>query len=50
MEPNGFGSKNSLTSTYDNEEAISKRKHVLLFISETLDKINRFQGSDAGVV
>ena len=43
-----FGSKNSLVSTYDNVEAIFKR--ILIFISETFDNINRFQGSEAGVV
>ena len=44
-----LGSKNSLASTYDNDlEAIFKR--ILIFISETFDKINRIQGSVARVV
>ena len=37
MEP---GSKNSLASTYDNVEAISKRK--LIFFSDIFDNINIF--------
>ena len=43
-----LGSKKSLASTYDNVEAIFKR--ILIFISETFDKINIFQGSEAKVV
>ena len=42
-----LGSKSSLASTYDNEEAIFKR--ILIFISETFDQITRFQGSEASV-
>ena len=41
-------SKNSLASTYDNVEAIFKR--ILILISETYDKINMFQVSEARVV
>ena len=37
--------KNSLAKTYDNVEAILKR--ILIFISETFNKINRFHGSEA---
>ena len=44
----GLGSKTLLASTYDNVEAIFKR--ILIFISETFDKIKRFQGSEARVV
>ena len=43
-----LGSKKSLASTYDNVEAIFKP--ILIFIYETYDKINRFQGSGARVV
>ena len=43
-----MGRKNLLASTYDNVEAIFKQ--ILIFISETFDKINRFQGSEARVM
>ena len=36
-----LGSKNSLAGTYDNVKAIFKR--ILIFISETIDTINRFR-------
>ena len=39
------GSKNSLARTYDNVEAISKR--ILIFLSDTFDNINIFQGDEA---
>ena len=42
------GSKTSLASTYDNVEAICKRK--LIFLSDTFDNINIFQGDEAKVV
>ena len=43
-----MGSKISTESTNDNVDAIFKR--ILIFINETFDKINRFQGSEARVV
>ena len=43
-----LGSKKSLTSTYDNVEALFKR--ILILIRETFNKINRFLRSDAGGV
>ena len=43
-----LGSKNSLSNIHDNVEAIFKQ--ILIFISVTFDKINRFQGSEARVV
>ena len=39
------GSKTSLASTYDNVEAICKR--ILIFLSNTFDNINIFQGDKA---
>ena len=42
------GSKNSLASTYDNVEAIWKR--ILIFLSNTLDNINVFEGEEGKVV
>ena len=43
-----LGSKNSLASTYDNEDVIFKR--ILIFFNGTFDKINIFQESEASVV
>ena len=43
-----LGGQNSLASTYDIVEAIFKR--ISIFISETFDQINRFQGSEARVL
>ena len=42
------GSKTSLASTYDNVEAICKR--ILIFLSDTFDNIDIFQGDEAKVV
>ena len=42
------GSKTSLASTYDHVEAICKR--ILIFLSDTFDNINIFQGDEAKVV
>ena len=41
-------SKTSLASTYDNGEA--KCKRILIFLSDTFDNINIFQGDEAKVV
>ena len=41
------GSKTSLASTYDNVGAIWKR--ILIFLSDTFDNINKFQGDEAKV-
>ena len=42
------GSKISLASTYSNVEVIGKR--ILIFLNDTFDKINIFQGDKAKVV
>ena len=39
------GSKTSLASTYDNVESICKR--IMIFLSDTSDNINIFQGDEA---
>ena len=43
-----LGVKKLFVSTYDNVLAIFKR--TFIFISETFDKINIFQGSEASVM
>ena len=42
------GSKTSLASTYDNIEAICKG--ILIFLGDTSDNINIFQGDEAKLV
>ena len=43
-----WGSKTSFASTYVNVETICKR--ILIFLSDTFDNINIFQGDEAKVV